>query len=239
MSSAYYVAPPAKAIVLCVDEKPSIQALERAQGYLKLPTWPLALTGQCRGNYKRHGVTTLFATLERRSPSRASIAAHRQPYAAAVSAARFMQRVHARLPTETPHVIFAYLDTDPSPSLAGHFLVLTTFRAGQARSWLIRVERLLPILPPHRQRASVRQAHHQLNIRSASLRHHKLHRMLQPPILAQRGRSIPLQSPTYCAACNSGHSGRKHHAYDPGHGLMRRSETADRDHHPSRRNESR
>jgi hypothetical protein len=27
----------AKAIVLCVDEKPSIQALERAQGYLKLP----------------------------------------------------------------------------------------------------------------------------------------------------------------------------------------------------------
>src|ERR1700694_4652997 len=32
-----YVAPPAKAIVLCVDEKPSIQALERAQGYLKLP----------------------------------------------------------------------------------------------------------------------------------------------------------------------------------------------------------
>ena len=35
-----YVAPPEKAIVLCVDEKPSIQALERAQGYLKLPKWP-------------------------------------------------------------------------------------------------------------------------------------------------------------------------------------------------------
>ena len=32
-----YVAPPSKAIVLCVDEKPSIKALERAQGYLKLP----------------------------------------------------------------------------------------------------------------------------------------------------------------------------------------------------------
>src|ERR1700751_108492 len=31
-----YIAPPAKANVLCVDEKPSIQALERAQGYLKL-----------------------------------------------------------------------------------------------------------------------------------------------------------------------------------------------------------
>src|SRR6266700_1704831 len=56
-----YVAPPAKAIVLCVDEKPSIQALERAQGYLKLPNGR-ALTGQSH-DYKRHGTTTLFAAL--------------------------------------------------------------------------------------------------------------------------------------------------------------------------------
>ena len=46
-----YIAPPAKAIVLCVDEKPSIQALERAQGYLKLPNGR-ALTGQSH-DYKR------------------------------------------------------------------------------------------------------------------------------------------------------------------------------------------
>ena len=32
-----YMAPPKNAIVVCIDEKPSIQALERAQGYLKLP----------------------------------------------------------------------------------------------------------------------------------------------------------------------------------------------------------
>jgi transposase len=57
-----YVAPPNKAIVLCVDEKPSIQALERAQGYLKLPNGR-ALTGQSH-DYKRHGTTTLFAALE-------------------------------------------------------------------------------------------------------------------------------------------------------------------------------
>ena len=48
-----YVDPPAKAIVLCVDEKPSIQALERAQGYLKLPNGR-ALTGQSH-DYRRHG----------------------------------------------------------------------------------------------------------------------------------------------------------------------------------------
>src|SRR5712671_1912673 len=57
-----YVDPPAKALVLCVDEKPSIQALERAQGYLKLPNGR-ALTGQSH-DYKRHGTTTLFAALE-------------------------------------------------------------------------------------------------------------------------------------------------------------------------------
>ena len=50
-----YVAPPAKAIVLCVDEKPSIQALERAQGYLKLPNGR-ALTGQSHDLYEGGGV---------------------------------------------------------------------------------------------------------------------------------------------------------------------------------------
>src|SRR5712692_3475552 len=57
-----YVDPPAKAIVLCVDEKPSIQALERAQGYLKLPNGR-ALTGQSH-DYTRHGTSTLFAALD-------------------------------------------------------------------------------------------------------------------------------------------------------------------------------
>src|ERR1700674_1638376 len=57
-----YVAPPEKAIVLCVDEKPSIQALERAQGYLKLPNGR-ALTGHSH-DYKRHGTTTLFGAFE-------------------------------------------------------------------------------------------------------------------------------------------------------------------------------
>ena len=56
-----YLAPPENAIVLCVDEKPSIQALERKQGYLKLPNGR-ALTGQSH-DYKRHGTSTLFAAL--------------------------------------------------------------------------------------------------------------------------------------------------------------------------------
>lgn len=57
-----YLAPPENAVVLCVDEKPSIQALERAQGYLKLPNGR-TLTGHSH-DYKRNGTTTLFAAFE-------------------------------------------------------------------------------------------------------------------------------------------------------------------------------
>src|SRR5215475_10105761 len=57
-----YMAPPKNAIVICVDEKPSIQALERAQGYLKLPSGR-TLTGHSH-DYKRNGTTTLFAAFE-------------------------------------------------------------------------------------------------------------------------------------------------------------------------------
>jgi|SRR5579862_615336 len=57
-----YLHPPQNAVVLCVDEKPHIQALERAQGWLKLPNGK-ALTG-FNHEYKRHGTTTLFAALE-------------------------------------------------------------------------------------------------------------------------------------------------------------------------------
>ena len=57
-----YLNPPENAVVLCVDEKPHIQVLERAQGWIRLPDGR-ALNGfnHC---YKRHGTTTLFAALE-------------------------------------------------------------------------------------------------------------------------------------------------------------------------------
>jgi transposase len=57
-----YMKPPENALVLAVDEKPSIQALERSQGYLKMPNGR-ALTGQSH-DYIRHGVTTLFAAFD-------------------------------------------------------------------------------------------------------------------------------------------------------------------------------
>ena len=57
-----YLHPPENAVVLSVDEKPHIQALERAQGWLRLPDGK-ALTG-FNHEYKRQGTSTLFAALE-------------------------------------------------------------------------------------------------------------------------------------------------------------------------------
>ena len=56
-----YLNPPDKALVLCVDEKSQIQALERTQ-----PILPMGL-GYVEGithDYVRHGTTTLFAALD-------------------------------------------------------------------------------------------------------------------------------------------------------------------------------
>lgn len=57
-----YLGPPANAVVLSIDEKPCIQALEREQGWLKMPDGR-SLTGFAH-EYKRHGTTNLFAALE-------------------------------------------------------------------------------------------------------------------------------------------------------------------------------
>jgi transposase len=55
-----YLNPPEKAIVLCVDEKSQIQALDRTQASLPLKR---GRAGTMTHDYKRNGTTTLFAAL--------------------------------------------------------------------------------------------------------------------------------------------------------------------------------
>src|SRR5450432_1860312 len=56
-----YVAPPEHAIVLCVDEKSQIQALDRSQPMLPMRPGQPARRSH---DYKRHGTTSLFAGLD-------------------------------------------------------------------------------------------------------------------------------------------------------------------------------
>ncbi len=55
-----YLNPPDNAVVLCMDEKSSVQALDRTQ-----PSLPMkkGRAGTMTHDYKRHGTTTLFAAL--------------------------------------------------------------------------------------------------------------------------------------------------------------------------------
>src|ERR1700737_3043689 len=137
-----YLEPPAKAIVLCVDEKPSIQALERAQGYLKLPNGR-ALTGQSH-DYKRHGTTTLFAALEVATGK--IIAAHSKRRRR-VEFLDFMNSVTAAFPNRQLHVILDNLNTHKKNEhwLKRHPLVTFHFTPTRA-SWLNQVEGWFSIL---------------------------------------------------------------------------------------------
>jgi transposase len=57
-----YLNPPENALVLSVDEKPSIQALERATGYVQTSSGKIVQG--LKSTYKRHGTVNLFAALE-------------------------------------------------------------------------------------------------------------------------------------------------------------------------------
>ena len=57
-----YLNPPLNAVVLSVDEKPTIQAIERASGYVETDSGKVVRA--LKSTYKRHGTLNLFAALE-------------------------------------------------------------------------------------------------------------------------------------------------------------------------------
>ena len=101
-----YMAPPDNAVVLAIDEKPSIQALERAQGYLKLPNGR-AMTGQSH-DYKRHGTTTLFAALDLAS---GEVVGRHYKRRRRVEFLAFMNMIVADYPEREIHVVLDNLST--------------------------------------------------------------------------------------------------------------------------------
>ena len=59
---ALYLNPPLNAVVLSMDEKPSLQAIERPSGYIETDSG--AVVRGLKSTYKRHGTLNLFAALE-------------------------------------------------------------------------------------------------------------------------------------------------------------------------------
>ena len=140
---ALYLDPPENAIILSVDEKPHIQALERAQGYLKLPNGK-ALTGFSH-EYKRHGTTTLFAALEVLTGKVVGGHAHRRRRREFLA---FMNEVIAIFPEKELHVVLDNLNTHKPKHdrwLARHKNVHLHFTPTHA-SWLNQIECWFSIL---------------------------------------------------------------------------------------------
>jgi len=137
-----YMAPPENAIVICVDEKPSIQALERAQGYLKLPNGR-TLTGHSH-DYKRHGTTTLFAAFEVETGKVRGVHKKRRRRKEFLA---FMDEVVVTYPKTRLEVILDNLNTHKKNEewLARHPLVTFHYTPTRA-SWLNQVECWFSIL---------------------------------------------------------------------------------------------
>jgi transposase len=138
-----YLAPPDHAIVLAVDEKPAIQALERAQGDLKLPNGR-SLHGQAH-DYRRCGNRTLFTALD---VATGQIKAKPTKRRRRVEFLAFMNAVVADYPDQEIHVVLDNLRTHKPKRdrwLARHKNVPFHFTPTHA-SWLNQVEIWFSIL---------------------------------------------------------------------------------------------
>lgn len=132
-----YLNPPENALVLSVDEKPSIQALERRTGYVETDNGKIVRG--FKSTYKRHGTLNLFAALEI-----ATGAVHTQTTGKKrrIEFLEFMDRVVADLPAgkETHVILDNYCIHKKNDAwLAAHPNVFFHFTPTSA-SWLNQVE---------------------------------------------------------------------------------------------------
>ena len=138
-----YLNPPENALVLAVDEKPSIQALERRQGYLKLANGR-ALMGQSH-DYKRHGTTTLFAAF---NVLTGEVTGRHYKRRRRIQFLDFMNRIVGANPDRDIHVILDNLNTHKPKNdrwLKKHKNVHLHYTPTKA-SWLNQVEIWFSIL---------------------------------------------------------------------------------------------
>src|SRR5881392_3783469 len=107
-----YLDPPERALVLCVDEKSQIQALDRSQPILPiLPGTPARMSH----DYKRHGTTSLFAALDVASGKVIGglHARHR-----AVEFKKFLDQLEREVPPELEvHLILDNYATHKAPAI--------------------------------------------------------------------------------------------------------------------------
>ena len=141
-----YLDPPQRALVLCVDEKTQIQALNRTQ-----PVFPMLPGTPARAShdYVRHGTSSLYAALDL-ATGKVIGSLHARHRAQEFLA--FLEKIDAEVPADLDcHVVLDNASTHKTPAvkrwLTAHPRFVLHFTPTSA-SWLNLVERLFAELPP-------------------------------------------------------------------------------------------
>jgi transposase len=139
-----YLNPPEKAVVLCVDEKTQVQALDRTQ-----PLLPMGL-GYVEGvthDYIRHGTTTLFAALDVATGQVITQCKPRHRHQEYLS---FLRQIEKSVPTNLDlHLIVDNYATHKHPKVRAWLSQHSRFHVHYAptyASWLNQVERWFGII---------------------------------------------------------------------------------------------
>ena len=151
-----YLNPPERALVLCVDEKSQIQALDRTQPLL--PMRP-GQAEQRSHDYKRHGTLSLFAALDTATGQVIGrcFARHR-----AREFRAFLNTVEARVPADLDvHIIMDNLATHKTKAIRDWFARHPRWQAHYtptSASWINQVERFFALLTEKQLRRGVHRS---------------------------------------------------------------------------------
>jgi transposase len=151
-----YVSPPAHAVVLCVDEKSQIQALDRSQPMLPMRPGQPARRSH---DYKRHGTTSLFAALDiatGRVIGKCD-ARHR-----AIEFRKFLDEIEAVLPPELDvHLVIDNYATHKAPLIRNCFDRRPRWHVHltpTSSSWINQVERFFALLTERQIRRGIHRS---------------------------------------------------------------------------------
>jgi transposase len=134
-----YLNPPERAVVLCVDEKSQIQALDRTAPILPmLPGTPERATH----DYKRSGTSSLYAALDL---STGKVIGRLHSRHRAIEFKQFLQTIDREVPAEMAvHIVLDNSSTHKTPAIKRWLLAHPRFRlhfTPTSSSWLNLVER--------------------------------------------------------------------------------------------------
>ena len=151
-----YVTPPAHAIVLCVDEKSQIQALDRSQPLLPMRPGQIARRTH---DYTRHGTTSLFAALD---IATGHVIGKCYPRHRATEFRKFLDEIEANVPADLDvHLVMDNYATHKTPLIRDWLVKRPRWHVHYtptSASWVNQVERFFALLTERQIRRGVHRS---------------------------------------------------------------------------------